>query len=378
LFALFPGFGPVSRFRHSITPQISFSYAPTGSLSTEFLQATNRSRQSFLGSLAQNQISLGLSHVLEAKLKTTDTSATAEPKKIKILSMNFSSLAYDIERARKTHRSGFVTPNISTDFNSDLIPGFRANVGYSLYQGDVMSDTARFKPFRETINASFSVNSNSGIFGVLTRVFGKAVPEKNPQIERVEQSADDALANRVATTPVAGITQRDRQYQVAAPQGWEANFTFSSSRQRPPTGNGVVLNQDLTIQCAPLLANPIVYQQCLEQAAANASNAVPVTSGILGSPFIRTPPRDNLQSQMTFHLTPKWAGSWGTNYDFQAHKFGSQQVSLQRELHDWRAIFAFTQAPNGNFAFSFFIALIAEPDLKFNYDKSTYRPTISR
>jgi hypothetical protein len=186
------------------------------------------------------------------------------------------------------------------------------------------------------------------------------------------------LANRVATTPVAGITQRDRQYQVAAPQGWEANFTFSSSRQRPPTGNGVVLNQDLTIQCAPLLANPIVYQQCLEQAAANASNAVPVTSGILGSPFIRTPPRDNLQSQMTFHLTPKWAGSWGTNYDFQAHKFGSQQVSLQRELHDWRAIFAFTQAPNGNFAFSFFIALIAEPDLKFNYDKSTYRPTISR
>jgi len=380
LFALFPGFGPVSRFRHSITPQISFSYAPTGNLSTEFLQATNRSRQSFLGSLAQNQISLGLSHVLEAKLKTTDTSATAEPKKIKILSMNFSSLAYDIERARKTHRSGFVTPNISTDFNSDLIPGFRANVGYSLYQGDVMSDTARLKPFRETINASFAVNSNSGIFGVLTRVFGKggAVPEKNPQIERVNPSANDALANRAATTPVAGITQRDRQYQVPETQGWEANFTFSSNRQRPPTGNGVVLNQDLTIQCAPLQANPIVYQQCLEQAAANASNAVPVTSGILGSPFIRTPPRDNLQSQMTFHLTPKWAGSWGTNYDFQAHKFGSQQVSLQRELHDWRAIFAFTQAPNGNFAFSFFIALTAEPDLKFNYDKSTYRPTISR
>jgi sec-independent protein translocase protein TatC len=374
LFALFPGFGPVSRFRHSITPQISFSYAPAGNLSTEFLQATNRSRQSFLGSLAQNQISLGLSHVLEAKLKTTDTSSTAEPKKIKILSMNFSSLAYDVERARKTHRSGFVTPNISSDFNSDLLPGFRASVGYSLYQGDVMSDTARFKPFRETINASFNVNSQSGIFGVLTRVFGKAVPEKNPQIERPDQSADDALASRVANTPVAGITQRNRQYEVPQTQGWEANFTFSSNRQRPPTGNGIVLNQDLTIQCAPLQPNPIVYQQCLEQAAANASNAVPVTTGILGSPFIRTPPRDNLQSQMTFHLTPKWAGSWGTNYDFQAHKFGSQQVSLQRDLHDWRAIFAFTQAPNGNFAFSFFIALKAEPDLKFNYDKSTYRP----
>jgi len=377
LFALFPGFGNVARFRHSITPIISFSYAPAGNLSTEFLQATNRSRQGFLGSLARNQISLGLSHVLEAKMKSNDTSSTAEPKKIKVLSMNFSSLAYDVERARKTHRSGFVTPNLSTDFTSDLIPGFRAGIGYSLYQGDVMSDTARFKPFRETINASFTLNAQSGIFGALSRVFGKVVPQTNPQMERAEQSPDDALTNRVASTPVAGITQRNRQYSVPSTHGWEATLQYSSNRQRPPTGNGIVINQDLTTQCAPLLANPIVYQQCLEQAAANASNAVPVTSGIVGAPFIRTQPRDNLNSQMSFHLTPNWAGTWGTNYDFQAKKFGSQQVTLQRELHDWRAIFAFTQAPNGNFAFSFFIALNAEPDLKFNYDKQTYRP-ISR
>ncbi|MEA2761445.1 MAG: hypothetical protein QOD47_729, partial [Gemmatimonadaceae bacterium] len=375
LFALFPGFGPVSRFRHSITPVIQFSYAPSGNLSTEFLQATNRSRQSFLGSLARNQITLGLSHVLEAKMKSTDTSSTAEPKKIKILSMNFSSLAYDFERARKTHRSGFSTPNFTTDFRSDLIPGFSANVGYSLYQGDILSDTARFKPFRETINASFNVNAQSGIFGVLTRIFGKAVPEKNPELDKTQQSPDDALARRAATTPVAGVTQRDRQYTVPqTTQGWEANFNFTSHHQRPPTGNGIIIEQDITTQCAPLLANPIVYQQCLQQAALSASNVVPVTNGIVGAPFVRTPPTDNIASQMTFHLTPKWSGSWGTNYDFQAKKFGSQQVSLQRDLHDWRAIFAFTQAPNGNFAFSFFISLKAEPDLKFNYDKQTYRP----
>jgi hypothetical protein len=287
--------------------------------------------------------------------------------------MNFSSFGYDIERARKTHRSGVSTPNFSTDFSSDLIPGFRASVGYSLYQGDLMSDSARFKPFRETINASFNVNSQSGIFGVLTRVFGKAVPEKNPAIETTDQKPDDALARRVATTPVAGITQRDRQYSVpTTAQGWEANFNYTSNRQRPPTGNGIIIEQDITTQCLPLQANPIVYQQCLEQAALTASSAVPVTNGIVGAPFVRTPAQDNLQSQMTFHLTPMWSGSWGTNYDFRAKKFGSQQVSLQRDLHDWRAIFAFTQSPNGNFAFSFFIALKAEPDLKFNYDKSTY------
>jgi hypothetical protein len=121
--------------------------------------------------------------------------------------------------------------------------------------------------------------------------------------------------------------------------------------------------------------NPVGYQRCLEEVAATAStNGQSPNSLIPGAPFILTQPRDNLDSQIAFHLTPKWSGSWGTNYDFRAHKFGSQVVSLQRELHDWRAIFSFTQAPNGNFAFSFFIALTAEPDLKFNYDKQTYRP----
>jgi hypothetical protein len=46
---------------------------------------------------------------------------------------------------------------------------------------------------------------------------------------------------------------------------------------------------------------------------------------------------------------------------------------LQRQLHDWNATFAFMQTPNGAFSFNFLIALKAQPDLKFNYDRSTYR-----
>jgi LptD protein len=374
LFALFPGFGPVSRFRHSITPSISYSYAPSGDLSSEYLQAINASRQGYLGSLAQNQITLGLSHVLEAKLKSSDTSATVEAKKIKVLSMNFSSVSYDIERARKTHRSGFTTPNLTTDFTSDLLPGFNAHAGWSLYQGDVMSDTARFKPYREEVGASFTLNGQSGLFGVISRVFGRAVPQKTPQIERVEQSPDDALASRIAATPVAGITSRNRQFSMPQTEGWQATLSYSSYRQRPPTGNGLILNEDPSLQCANFLANAIIYQQCLDRALQQATAAGQTRGGLAGAPFIRTQPRQNLQSQVAFHLTPKWGGTWNTNYDFEAKKFGSQQVTLQRELHDWRAIFAFTQAPNGNFAFSFFIALNAEPDLKFDYDKQTYRP----
>ena len=374
LFALFPGFGPITRFRHSITPVISYSYAPTGNISSEFLRALNKSKQGYLGSIAQNRVSLSLSHVLEAKLRSTDTSSTAEPKKIKILSMNLTPLAYNFERARVTHRSGFETNHISSDITTDLLPGFRGSVNYSLYQGDIQSDSARFKPFRERIDASFTVNAQSGIFGALSRVFGRAVPQQNPQVERVEKSSDDALANRVASMPVAGITSRNRQYNVPETEGWQATLTYSSDRQRPPTGSGTFIYDDPTIKCAPFVANPIIYEQCRQAALISAGGGTGITRTTSGGPFIITQPRDNLQSQMSFHLTPKWSGSWGTNYDFQAKKFGSHQVSLQRELHDWRAIFAFTQAPNGNFAFNFFIALNAEPDLKFNYDKQTYRP----
>jgi hypothetical protein len=81
----------------------------------------------------------------------------------------------------------------------------------------------------------------------------------------------------------------------------------------------------------------------------------------------------------TFHLTPKWGATWSTSYDLVRGNFASNVVSLQRELHDWRAVFAFTQSPNGNFAFNFFVALKAEPDIKFDYSRPTYRAsTVTR
>ncbi|HET7612503.1 MAG TPA: putative LPS assembly protein LptD [Gemmatimonadaceae bacterium] len=376
LFGLFPGFGPVTRFRHSITPQLTWTYAPSGKLSDEFLQATNRSRQSYLGTLAQNSLTLTVSQVLEAKLRSSDTSSTAEPKKVRVLSTDFSALSWDFERARKTHRSGFNSSNFSANFTSDLIPGFRSGIQWSLYQGDILSDSAVFKPFRTGINASLTLNSQSGIFGVFNRLFGRAAPPAHPQVESVEPSPDDALASRVAATPIAGVTSRNRQFSMPATQGWSTTLTYSSSRQRPPTGSGNIIDENFfATQCAAAIANPILYQQCIDLARTNLANTKsPLQSGIGGGTFIRTPPQDNLQASTSFHLTPKWSGTWNTNYDFTARKFGMHTVTLQRELHDWRAIFGFTQAPNGNFAFTFFIALNAEPDLKFNYDKQTYRP----
>jgi hypothetical protein len=370
LFGLFPGFGRVERFRHSINPVITWSFSPAATVSREYLAALNTNPTTYLGSLPQHQVSLGLSQAIEAKMKSTDSAGTQEGKKIKIISVNFSSLTYDFERHKATGRSGLTNDFFSYDVSTDLLPGFRLGVQYSLFEGNVLSDTARFKPFRTGIDASFSVNGQSGIFAAISRIFGKAVPQPNPQIERLEGTTEDALAQRVAATPVAGSAVNSRLYAIPSTQGWQASFTFSSSRQRVSRG-GTFIEVDPAAVCRAL-GTGLAYDLCIEQQKTNPTSVVPIQGITAGTPIIRQPPHENVQSQMSFHITPKWAASWGTNYDFRAREFGSHQVSLQRELHDWRSVFAFTRSPNGNFAFSFFIALNAQPDIKFDYDRQTY------
>ncbi|MBA3342465.1 MAG: LPS-assembly protein LptD [Gemmatimonadaceae bacterium] len=375
IFGLLPGIGGISRFRHSLSPVMSYGYAPAATVSREFLAALNRNPRDYVGSLAANQVTLQLSQTLEAKLRSRDTSSVAEERKVKLLSLNFSPLTYDFERKRATGRSGFTTDHFGYDVGSELLPGFRLGVQYSLFEGSVLSDTAVFKPFRTGIDASFSLNGQSGIFAALTRMFGRAVPQPSPQVERLDRSADDALSQRIASTPVAGSQSRNQQYGMPGTQAWQASFTFGSSRQRPPTGSGEIIDEDPTTRCAVLVSNPFAYEQCILQQQTNPTGAVPIGRLTAGGPFVRIPSREFIHSQMSFNITPKWGASWGTTYDFQERQFASHAVTLQRELHDWRTIFAFTRSPNGNFAFNFFIALNAQPDIKFNYDRQTYRQT---
>ena len=380
LFGLFPGIGPVERFRHTLATQISYSYAPAAEVSREFLAATNTDPRGYLGALASNNISIGLNQVIEAKLRSRDTSSTAEGRKIKLLAIGMTPVAYDFERKRATGNTGFITDQMGFDFTSDLLPGFSSRVGYSLFQGVITSDTSKFKPFRTDVSASWSINGSAGIFGAITRMFGRAVPTTNPQVERIAPSSDDALTQRVGSTPVAGSGARDRQYGMPTTGAWQASFTFSSTRQRPPVGSANIIEFDPEEACRPYRenGNQIQYELCIEQQQRNPVGAVPIDPITAGAPFIRQPSRENVQSQMSFNLTPKWSASWGTNYDFRESQFGSHNVTLQRDLHDWRAIFGFTRTPTGNFAFNFFIALKAQPDIKFDYSEQTYSQSGNR
>jgi hypothetical protein len=124
--------------------------------------------------------------------------------------------------------------------------------------------------------------------------------------------------------------------------------------------------------CQQVAADPFAYQNCLREQEQLQADTLQRT--IAGAPVVVTPPRSTLRGSVAFNLTPKWAMQWTTGYDFEEHKFSDHVVSLQRDLHDWRAIFAFTEAPNGNFAFNFFMSLIAAPDLRLDYNRRTYRP----
>jgi hypothetical protein len=376
--------GPFGRIRHSITPSIGYSYAPATDVSDEYLQAIGRTRysasgqSSYLGALAQNSLTFGLTTNFEGKYRPKSDSALETAEKVKLLSLTFTSLSYDFERARYTGKRirGLTNQNFGYTARSDLLPGVDIGVDYSLFEGSTLSDTAVFKPYRERITAAFQFSNTANPFAIFTRLFGRAVPPTEAGTARNRPAPDNRYETQIASQPVAGRGARTASFMPTVTEGWQASFTFTSARQRPPTGDQRnVIAFDPATRCATLNTPQLrlQYDQCVAQALANPSTETPITSGLVGSPIYISPPTTSLGSNLNFNLTEKWAASWQTQYDFEQKNFASQIVSLQRDLHDWRAIFAFTQSPNGSFAFNFLISLKAEPQLKFDYHKATYR-----
>ena len=356
LFGFYPGFGPFTRIRHSISPRLTFTYAPAADVSDQFLQALNKTRATYLGGLAQENMTVQLDQVIEAKLKSKNDTNPDAGQKIKLLALSFDPLSYDFERAKVTHVSGFNTSTFGYRVSSDLLPGFDLAVQYSLFQGDLQSDTAKFKPFRTGITASFTIGKNNNPITALSKIFGNGDTTANASQQALNQQPQ-----------IAGPGGLRQPLGIPTGAGWTASFQFSSSRSRPIPGARVI---DPRATCQVLINDPINYQRCLSTPQP-ADTLQQTIAG--GAPFV-TPALTTLRANTSFSLTPKWAIQWSTGYDFELHQFSDQDVGLQRDMHDWRAIFHFSRAPNGNFAFSFYIALKAEPDLKFDYNRSTYRP----
>lgn len=407
-YARIPGVGPIEAIRHSISPVISYNLSPAANVSDEFLQATGRTRQGYLGSLPRNAVSLSLSTNFEAKLKPQEkpegeddapapaapsdstasdsTSATGsararaaaaadQGRKIRLLSLNFSSLSYDFVRA-DTAATGLVESNFSISARSDLLPNFDFRMGYSLFQGDPISDTAVFKPFRTELGANFALDGKSSIVALLGRLVGlRRNIERLEDADSLTRSRRSDFGQQRGGRAAAGAASRGNMMGLpSAGEGWRLALTYNSNRQRPFVG-GTAIDFDPTIACrGQFIEGSLQYQNCV----ALATTAPPAgfePGGITtpGGPVYRQPASENLSGTLSFGLTPNWSASLQGLYDVPRNEFSSLQMSLQRELHDWNAVFSFVRAPNGNVAFTFFIALKASPEIKFDYRQQSVR-----
>jgi hypothetical protein len=382
-------------------------------VSDRFLQAIGQRRQGYLGSLVQNRVALQLSTNIEAKLRakpvevgaggegtrpdsaradtagvafgagaaagvipTSGGSANVDGRKVRVASITFTGLSYDFARADSTG-IGFTDRTFGYQFRSDLLPGFDFNTQYDLFLGDPQSDTATFKPYRTQTNINFQLDRNSSVFGAIARLFGRRISpaadrSASASTQQPTRGGDAFFNQQTLAQQAAGNFPRQSQFENPT-QEWRLSVGYTESRQRPDL-RGNIITLDPAFRCQPLLQAQRVaeYEICRLNAIAAPPPGQPLPQTTAGGPIFIQPPQRGVNLQSAFSITPKWTAQWSTQYDLVRSRFGTNNVNLQRELHDWRATFGFTQAPNGNFAFTFFIALKAEPDLKFNYNRQNF------
>jgi hypothetical protein len=261
-----------------------------------------------------------MSNTFEAKLKPPpgDTSETAV-RKIKLLSINTSPIAYDFEQAKKPGRTGWTTQTLTNSFLSDLLPGFNLSVTHDLWRGVVGTDTATFDPFLTSLQTNFTLSANT--FRAIGSIFG------------------------LGHGPKAGArARRGDEY---------AQIPYEAQGARPTT-----------------FFSPNQVSLPHQPFSVSLSYTVQRTRPVPGRPEI--PSQKNLNFTTGLSPTRFWTIQWTAQYNLTDSRFESQSVALQRDLHDWRAQFNFTRNANTNFAVYFSIFLIDLPALKFDYNQATF------
>ena len=330
-FGFFPGFGPFSRIRHSISPLLSWQYAPGVTVDPAYARAIDPTGLRLdTRSDPQQTINLGLSQNFEAKLKPPpgDTSSSAPPRKIRLLSINTSAISYNIEQAKQPHRTGWQTSALSNTFLSDLLPGFQLGITHDLFKGQVGTDSAEFDPFLSSLTASFQVTPAT-LHGI-ARLFGlrRGEPPPTPTADTTGQQ-DLPGSQSPQFRQFQGATHTEvlpGSPMGGVGRGFSLGVSFSSTRSRLDT--------------LPALRN--------------------------------APGRQVTNLTLSFTPTRNWTVNWGTSFDFGTRQFAQHMVQLNRDLRRWRASFSFNKTGSGSFAFTFNIALNDQPDIRFDYDQTTF------
>jgi len=342
-FGLFGGIGPIARVRHSISPSLSWAYAPAATLPEEYARAIAPDGRTITRRVeARQTLSLGLSQNFEAKLRPPlgtgqDSTAGGQPvegRKLKLLSVQSGGISFDLEQAKRPGRTGWVTDQWANTYTSDLLRGFSVSTSHDLWDGPVGFRGSKLSPHLTSVSMRFSLGASTlRSLGALLGVIGSHAPTRADSAPTPEDSLRGG---------VLGLNAYQR--------GPLATRFSALDRMGPGGGTGFTASLSLDVQ-----------------------RTRPVSADSLGASPVATPERRTLSGSVSFSPTRHWSVSWQTQYNFTTGKFGEHVVRLDRDLHDWRATFSFVQSPNGNFLFNFFIQLIDQPDIKFEYDQRNLR-----
>jgi len=330
VFGFFPGVGPFARIRHTVSPIFSYQYAPGAKVPEEFARALDPAgRLLNARSDPQQTVTVGLQQNFEAKYKpAAGDTGNVQPRKIRLLSIVTSGVSYNFEQAKQPGRVGWTTQNLTNTFASDLLPGFNLQVSHDLWDGQVGLASTRFDPFLQNLSASFSLSSRT--LAAIGGLFGLGRPRTPPPAAAPPATPSSGAGPTRLPTGPRGFGGYPGGYGGGGGGGGGRGFNlqaqFSSQRTRETP------------------AQP---------------------SALSGG-------RQQMSLSMGFSPTANWTARWQTMYDFDTQRFPQHFVTLERDLHRWHASFAFSRTASGNFAFSFYVALLDQPDIKFDYDQQSY------
>ncbi len=346
LYGFFPGIGGFTTIRHRLSPRLTYSYAPE-------VQQTALQRDVFgeRGGRERNRVSLSIDQSWEAKLRTPrapeadtlpvdsiagDTISQSrrqpqpsDPEKVTILSINTSALEYDFIQAAE-EGTGFVTDRVSNSIRSDYLRGLTIQMQHELFDRRDLdpSDPAnrgelgRFAPRLSSLSTSFELGPQTAIFQWLERLgLGRDAGGREP----LESDADPDLIP--GDPPSDDPSPAGAGAATGNPQGtgggpWRVALGYRFSRSPRSYSSGAFLT-DQAVQ--------------------------------------------TLDANMSFQLSPNWGVDWATTYSITDGQFGSHRINFTRNLHEWQANFSFYQTPNGNTAFEFYVELLHNRDLRFDY-----------
>jgi Tat protein translocase TatC len=329
-FAFFNvGFIPgLSRMRHSINPLITWSFAPAATVPEAYAEAIALPGQQLeLRSQPQNLLSLALNQNFEVKARPApeDTLGT-QARKYRLLSIQTSPIQYDFQQAGQPNGSGWITNQVTNSVLSDLVPGFNLGFAFDLWQGNAGVDTSHFAPYLTNLNMNFNLSTATfrSLFGGSQHGVGGQPPGGSQSVLN-DPNRNNYLQNQ-GSRPIRPATSYDVT-GAGTQRGFTSSVAFTVQRFRPSDSPA-----------------PLVKPQ--DQVAVNYT--------------------------LQFSPTQFWAASWQAQYNFSLKRFEAQTVTLSRELHEWRASFRFVRNANGNFAFFFSIFLTDLPDLRYDYQQTTF------